>query len=148
MEEGLYDRVKGSKLSLIISDFDRVPFKKVLKLILTLNDLYKSIGGDSLKIGEGISLEEATENESPYELHGRTPFANLRKSLKPTPITHYAPREQVYATIEEYVKPEIADRIRQELDQKYPTEIWLNKFPTIGAFDILINKNIENFKSR
>lgn len=123
---------------------ENVKFGDYLKLILAIDRLYKAIGGDALQVTAVDSLEEVTEPESLFEQHKGTQWANKKKKLVPIPLTSYTSREEVYAAVDKYAQPQVTQQIKQQLDQRYSKDFWGDNFPTIGAFQILVNENLEN----
>ena len=56
----------------------------------------------------------------------------------------YVKRGEVYATIEKYARPEMTSQIKEQLDARYPIKDWKNYFPFAGAFQTIINDNLES----
>jgi len=56
----------------------------------------------------------------------------------------YVTRQEVYATIEKYARPEMTSQIKEQLDARYPIKDWKNYFPFAGAFQTIINDNLES----
>ena len=53
-----------------------ISFLRQLELLLAINNLYSSLGGDGLLVSETECLEGITEAESEYDIHKGTEFEN------------------------------------------------------------------------
>jgi hypothetical protein len=120
------------------------PFEKMLRTFLLLNELYRSIGGDGLKVHDTKSLTMITELESEYEVNPGSSFANKTTKLEPSFSSPCIPREGVYAAVQKYARPERAQDLRKALDARFPVETWDGDFPLFGAYQFLVNEHLED----
>ena len=137
-----------NKILSIIYDPKIMRFESYIGLVILINNLYKSMGGDGLEIVNTKSFNIVKESESPYELFSNTEFANNRSAAKET-IPHYIPRPQVYEAINKYaINPNDAERLNKEVDNRFPKDRWGDDIPYNKALVLLMNDNLESLVFR
>lgn len=116
----------------------------VLELCIRLDQLYKSMGGDALDLSCADCIEEAVY-DSEFEQHAGSQFANSRRVVKDIPFgIYHVSRDEVYDAIQKLARPEMTEKFREDIDRRFPREVWGDQLPKSKAFAVLFNEYLRD----
>jgi len=131
------DSQEKSSISVFIET--ELGFDMQMYVFLCLDDLYRSLGGEGLKIDDGETYNIVTERSQFDPLAG-TPFESSEKRLEPSNTTGYVDRVEVYAALRKIAKPNELDGLVRILEEKFPSKIWDNNFPRLALMQYIVNE--------
>ena len=105
-------------------------FEQLLKLYTVLGRMCYEKNGHSVQI----------LNITPAYVTGEGAQAQLQRS----PFSPYVAREEVYNVMQQYVRPEKIDVLKEELNRRFPKNTWDTLFPTLGILRVLVTENLES----
>ncbi|MCF7867017.1 hypothetical protein K9L67_03780 [Candidatus Woesearchaeota archaeon] len=119
---------------------DNDEFSDSLNLLLELDKIYKTLGGDQLLIKNVKEFIEIKVTESEYDANKETKFSNINFIKKESIFSKYASREIVEETIDNFFKSEKTREIKDKLNSKFPEKLFYQDYPYIATLSILFNE--------
>ncbi len=125
--------------------FGKPSLKIILSTIIQSDQINKARGGRGLKVYSVESYKVKKRDESPYEQFSGTEFANKEEIEIPNIMGNpLYTRQETYAAVQLFVRPEMVPKVNIELNARYPSRIWQEFFPEEGIIDVVLNRNAEN----
>ncbi len=68
----------------------------------------------------------------------------VKVQLQRSPFSPYVNRSEVYNAMQQYIRPEKLDALKEELNTRFPEKTWNDTFPTLGILRVLVTENLES----
>jgi hypothetical protein len=138
--------IKDPKIDYVLEKrvLDSTPSPKCVKQD-ELSNIYMIGRGKGLELKMNGAADIVEVRDSPFEQLSGTPFSNSKRVLANKLLTKSVAREEVYAAIEKFAKPEMVNEIKAAINKKYPPNLeWGDHVPRMESVMFLYNEYLRD----